>query len=212
MVWLVIMGTLLPYFAKVSSWHVSRCILVIHDTIIIGCQIRYYHNYYFHVLQQTRHFYVSQIPQFIEIGDHTFVESDLCELFTLLMLFAWVSHQNCSNIINTAITKSQSHSFAGALSSEDVFRAFTMNALLREAAEDGVCLILPGIGDNNERLKQAIELRNRKMIICGQKERMHACNKCEKLLPGTGVNNSRKWNSSFSDIKDFYSQCYSFSF
>jgi hypothetical protein len=87
-----------------------------------------------------------------------------------------------------------------------------MNALLREAAEDGVCLILPGIGDNDERLKQAIELRNRKMIICGQKERMHACNKCEKLLPGTGVNKFRKSNPSFFYIKDIYSQCYSFLF
>ncbi len=75
----------------------------------------------------------------------------------------------CGFLIKTVATsltrQSQNHSFVGALSSEDIFHAFTMNALLHEAAEDEVCLILPGTGDNDESLKHAIELRNHKMII-----------------------------------------------
>lgn len=109
------------------------------------------------------------------------------------MLFAWVSHQNCSNILAAAI-KRTGNGFKGTpLSSEDVFRAFTINALLREAAEEGVCLVFPDTGDNDKRLQHAIELRNRKMIMHGQKEKMHACNKCERLLPGMGFEKLRKY-------------------
>jgi len=104
------------------------------------------------------------------------------------MLFAWVSQQNCSNIHNAATKRSSlnEHAEVLSLSSEQVFRAFILNALLRESAEEGVPLVLPDLGDNHDRLKAAMEIRNKKMIHKGQKERMHACSRCEKFLEGDG--------------------------
>ena len=109
------------------------------------------------------------------------------------MLLAWVSQQNCSNIHNASIKRSSLRSSRGvaddlSLSSEQVFRAFALNSLLREAAEEGNALVLPDIGDNHDRLKVAMEIRNKKMIHKGQKERMHACSRCEKPLEGEGYN------------------------
>lgn len=127
----------------------------------------------------------------IQIENHAYVEYELCELYTSFMLFAWVSQQNCSNIHNASIKRSvlrHDSSTELSISSEQVYRAFVMNALLRDCAENGSALILPNLGDHYERLKNAMERRNRQMVMRGQTERMHACNRCEKLRPGTGVN------------------------
>jgi hypothetical protein len=153
--------------------------------------MRYYHNFY--TLNGARHFYNSNIPRFVQIEDHAFVEVELCELFTSYMLLAWVSQQNCANIHNASIKRSSLRSSRRAtqepsLSSEQVFRAFSLNALLRESAEEGAALVLPDLGDNHDRLKVAMEIRNKKMIHKGQKERMHACSRCEKPLEGDGYN------------------------
>jgi hypothetical protein len=111
------------------------------------------------------------------------------------MLLAWVSQQNCSNIHNASIKRSflRSSPSCGAtgelsLSSEQVFRAFALNSLLRESAEEGAALVLPDLGDNHDCLKVAMEIRNKKMIHKGQKERMQACSRCEKPLEGEGYN------------------------
>ena len=141
----------------------------------------------------TRHFYNSNIPRFIQIEDHAFIEVELCELFTSYMLLAWVSQQNCSNIHNASIRRASLRSSRKAteelsLSSEQVFRVFALNSLLRESAEDGTALVLPDLGVNHDRLKVAMEIRNKKMIHKGQKEWMHACSQCEKPLEGDGHN------------------------
>jgi len=155
--------------------------------------MRYYHNFY--TLNGARHFYNSNIPRFIQIEDHAFIEAELCELFTSYMVLAWVSQQNCSNIHNASIKRSSLRSSHGdssteelSLSSEQVFCAFTLNGLLRESAEEGIALVLPDLGDHDDRLKVAMEIRNKKMIHKGQRERMHACSRCEKPLEGDGYN------------------------
>lgn len=68
-----------------------------------------------------------------------------------------------------------------------------LNALLRDSAENDAPLILPDIGDNDERMKQAMELRNKRIIDEGQPQQMHACKICEKFLPGDGFNNLREF-------------------
>ncbi len=146
------------------------------------CKIRYYHNYYVH--DDFRHFYSSDIPAVVQIENHAFVESELCELYTSFMLFAWVSQHNCANIHNASIKRSaqrQDLSTELSISSEQVSRAFVMNALLRDCAENGTALILPNDGDHDERLKNAMERRNQQMILRGQIERMHACNRGDFL-------------------------------
>lgn len=141
----------------------------------------------------TRQFYSTPIPQHIQIEDHAYIEADLCELFSDFMLFAWVSAQNCSNIMNAAIKRNCRDEQCKTLfiSSEQVSRAFYLNALLRDSAERGEALVLPDIGDNDDRLKLAMEVRNKRIISQGQLEQMHACSKCERFLPGNGYNGLR---------------------
>lgn len=140
------------------------------------------------------------MPDFIQIENQAYVEAELCELYTNFMLFAWVSQQNCSNIHNASIKCSASKRDGDTsngkdltISSEQVLRAFVLYALLRDCAKEGSALILPHLGDHDDRLKCAMERRNTKMILRGQTERMHACNRCEKLRPGTGVNGLREF-------------------
>lgn len=153
----------------------------------LACKVRFYHNYY--VADTNRYFYNSDVPSYIQLEDHTYIQSELCELFTSLMLFAWVSSQNCANILNASVKRLSALSdVTGALSisSEQVFRAFVLNGLLRDCAERGSPLILPDLGDHDDRLKCAIELRNQRMISEGQPQKMHACMKCEKFIEGPG--------------------------
>lgn len=107
-------------------------------------------------------------------------------------MFAWVSAQNSANIFNHTLLDSSSNSDKN-ISSEQVSRAFVLNALLRDSAENDAPLILPDIGDNDERMKQAMELRNKRIIDEGQPQQMHACKICEKFLPGDGFNNLREF-------------------
>ncbi|KAF9550742.1 hypothetical protein CPC08DRAFT_793135 [Agrocybe pediades] len=147
-----------------------------------GCKIRYYHNYY--VKDSMRHFYSADMPEFVQIEEHAFAETELSESFTTLMLFAWVSSQNCANVLNASVAchRSLMRREDISISSEQVFRTFVMNALLRDSAERGTALLLPDLGDHDDRLKAAMEMRNLRVIQEGQKERMHACHKCEKPI------------------------------
>ena len=163
---------------------------VIHYNL--DCKIRYYHNYY--SLEGYRYFYSPTIPSAIQIEDHMYIEPEICEIFTSLMLYAWVSAQNCSNILNAAVKRARgiTPSAEISISSEQVSRAFILNGLLRDSSETGKILVLPDTGEHDDRLKCAMELRNKRIISEGQKEKMHACQKCEKLIPGNGYKNLRE--------------------
>ena len=104
-----------------------------------ACKIRYHHNYY----------HSSTVPQNIQIEEHSFVDAKLCEFFTHLSLFAWVSVQNSANIFNHILLDSSGQSYKN-ISSEQVSHAFVLNTLLWNSAENDALLILLGIGDNDE--------------------------------------------------------------
>ena len=102
---------------------------------LTGCKVRYYPNYY--IINNSQQFYNSNVPRYIQIEDHAYVETDLCELFTLYMLFGWISSQNCANILNASIKRKFTLEDMGSkqpeeysISSEQVFRAFALNGLL----------------------------------------------------------------------------------
>ncbi|KDQ28715.1 hypothetical protein PLEOSDRAFT_1039350 [Pleurotus ostreatus PC15] len=144
----------------------------------IGCQActaRFYPTYYTH--GSMHHYYSPQVPEIIQIEEHALVSADLCELFTFCMLFAWVSSQNCSHIFNTALSGVADGNPPSSLvlTSEQVSRAFTYNALHRESAEQHRPLVLRANTDNDTRLKEVMEARNDEYIIHGQPQRMHAC-------------------------------------
>ena len=112
-----------------------------------------------------------------------------------------VSSQNCANIFNIALQgprhqQPTTFPYTFSLSPEQVFRAFTINALLREWSERKMRLIIPDNGDNDTRLKEAMEVRNYMLIHEGQREKMHACQVCERILPGNGYNGLSMYSSS----------------
>jgi hypothetical protein len=119
------------------------------------------------------------------VEEHAFADSELCESFSNWMLFGWVSSQNCAQIYNATSAQSTTYSCQDlSLSSGQVWRAFALNALILDAEACGTTLILPASGEHDKRLQHAMEIRNRRMMIDGQPERMHACKICERFISG----------------------------
>ncbi|KAF8238474.1 hypothetical protein L208DRAFT_1228058, partial [Tricholoma matsutake] len=157
-----------------------------------ACKIRYHHNYYTNNHLHLRYYYYSStVPSNIQIEEHTFVDAKLCEFFMHLSLFAWVSAQNNANVFNHTLSDTSSGSTGDKIiTSEQVSRAFVVNALLWESAENAAPLIVLDIGDNDERTKQAMELHNKRMIDEGQPHLMHACKVCSFraiMMDGTSI-------------------------
>ncbi|KAL0566230.1 hypothetical protein V5O48_015786 [Marasmius crinis-equi] len=149
------------------------------------CPIRYYPQYYVDKETSRRHYYSTDIPDIIQFEQHAYIEAHLCELMTMWMLFAWVSSQNCANIYNHGMNTNAWIASQFTLTSEQVWRAFVLNALLRHSYEFGTALSMSeakGI-DHDSRLKDAQIVRNEYMDRNGQIERLHACDTCEKFIP-----------------------------
>ncbi|KAH6879337.1 hypothetical protein BKA70DRAFT_1475132 [Coprinopsis sp. MPI-PUGE-AT-0042] len=157
-----------------------------------GCKIRYYPNYYAYA--GIRHFYEDDwIPRIIQFEEHAFIDTSLCELFTSKMVYAWVSSGNCANIYNSSMAdgpRKLCHPDSWCpeqfrLSTEQVWHAFYMNALLRDAADRAEPLVMLNVRTHEDRLKAAMVARNTRIAQYGQPERMHACRKCEVIDPKT---------------------------
>ncbi|KAI0047167.1 hypothetical protein FA95DRAFT_1492972 [Auriscalpium vulgare] len=123
-----------------------------------ACKIRYHHNYY---TEDEARVYYKGSPSVIQFEEHGFMDSQLAELFTSFMLMAWYPSP----------WPQMFH-----LDSEQVWRAFYLNALLRDADEHGDSLVLPSVGSQDSRLQYGMARRNEQMVIEGQPEVMHACN------------------------------------
>ena len=140
-------------------------------------------------------YYSPDIPAVIQSEKHTYLDVSLCELFTSQMVFAWVSGGNTANIYNTCMANLEHQEIlhptpwtesTRRLTTEQIWDAFFLNALLRDANERGENLTLVDGGTHDERLKKAMVARNARMLLYGQPMRMHACKKCEIKDPTTG--------------------------
>lgn len=156
-------------------------------------------------------YYDAKVPSTIHFEEHAFIDTELCETFTSLMVFAWVSGQNCAHFYNTTLRQSlypQPPLWPTenlSLSCEQVWSAFYLNAILRDWAEHDTVLTLPDVGDNRERLKYGMEIRNLRMIQHGQPEKMHACDVCEKFVEGNGYKGLRKYPFRYSSSNSSHS-------
>lgn len=84
---------------------------------------------------------------------------------------------------------------SASLSSEQVWHAFFLHSLLRDAAECSQQLVIPNSGEHDNRLKHAMEQRNLRIVRRGQREKMHACDICCKFIPGSGFKGLSEPNS-----------------
>ncbi|KAL0567980.1 hypothetical protein V5O48_014014 [Marasmius crinis-equi] len=138
---------------------------------------------------KTRHYYSSTFADYIHLEQHTYIQRTLCELFTVWMVFAWVSAQNSANIYNHALSGLARDWCVGGesrfiLSSEQAWRAFVLHALFCHASEHNIILTMseaPGV-DHDLRLKDAQVHRNDLVARSGLSERLHACGTCEKFI------------------------------
>ncbi|KAF5339767.1 hypothetical protein D9611_009052 [Ephemerocybe angulata] len=147
-----------------------------------ACKIRFYPTYSVQFTKRT--YYSSAVPDIIHSEEHTFVDRTVCELFTAQMVHAWVSGSNCANIYNICLTQGIPHPVnwprsSRLLTAEQVWNAFFLNALLRDASERDIALIMNAIGLHEDRMKLAMISRNERISQYGQPQRMHACSKCE---------------------------------
>ncbi|KAJ7351632.1 hypothetical protein DFH08DRAFT_993322 [Mycena albidolilacea] len=157
-----------------------------------NCHTRYYPNYYVHESATMRTYYLHPgVPEFIQSAEHFYTGTDLCELFSNMMVTAWTSATNCARIYNTSISKDAlqpylpSNWLSFEMDIEDVLNSFFLNALLLDHQERRHPLELRhDAPSSTERLCPALEARNIRMAGPGQEECIcklmwnHVCSLC----------------------------------
>ncbi|EPQ50066.1 hypothetical protein GLOTRDRAFT_108722 [Gloeophyllum trabeum ATCC 11539] len=149
------------------------------------CNTRYYPNFYVHDQATTRTYY-ADVPDIIQSAQHVFISRELCELFITLKVVSWTSATNCAKLYNLALGNPSitpllpsDWPIKFALDAERVWEAFFLYSLLLDHHEHGELLILPHNSSSQfERLRPAIQARNKQMAGPGQPEWNHACNLC----------------------------------
>ncbi|EIW51585.1 uncharacterized protein TRAVEDRAFT_137153 [Trametes versicolor FP-101664 SS1] len=144
------------------------------------CRATYYPNY---VVRGDVRQYYEGIPDYVQVADHTYIENALLEHFTMLSVLSWTSSTNTAHIYH----ESMSHLPSDArdiprfqLRTEHTSDGFVLLALLRDAKDRGSVLEVPNSGDQQERFKDAMIARNRRIQFSGQPEYAHWCQKCHR--------------------------------
>ncbi|KAI0746250.1 hypothetical protein C8Q80DRAFT_1105775 [Daedaleopsis nitida] len=149
------------------------------------CNTRYYHNYFVHNRATTRTYYM-QPPPFLEIAQHFYITSSICENFANSMMLSWTSATNCAEIYNLAerphdlsVQLSKLWKLKPELTTELVWDAFYIHALLLDHQEREFPLeLVHNAPSHFERLRPALQARNIRMVGPGQEEWSHACKLC----------------------------------
>ncbi|KAF7290736.1 hypothetical protein MIND_01314300 [Mycena indigotica] len=132
----------------------------------------------FSVLKGIRTYYaIDEIPGYIQVGAHQFIEKRLVTLWITMMLVAWVSGTNCSRIYDLALSQVDNELFeAGGwqfgcvLTTNHIWDAFTLYTLLDYHRRRNTRLVLPHTGLQKDRMTMAMEARNEEVIQRGFEE------------------------------------------
>ncbi|KAJ6485282.1 hypothetical protein DFH09DRAFT_949028, partial [Mycena vulgaris] len=150
-----------------------------------NCKTRYYPNYFAHEEATLRTYYPG-VPCFLQSSQHFYIDKDLCELFSVMMVTSWTSATNCARTYNAALSNQSIRSSLPAtwstsleLDVEDVWNAFFLYSLLLDYQSRDQPLELPHKAPSqSERLRAALHERNVQMAGTGQPAWNHACNLC----------------------------------
>ncbi|KIM75798.1 hypothetical protein PILCRDRAFT_798649 [Piloderma croceum F 1598] len=149
------------------------------------CHTSYEHCY--SVKNNTRTYYKG-IPDVIEVGEHQFVEREVLNLFTGLMLLLWTSATNGAHVYNTCLSQPENQpdawQFGFELRPEQVWDGFCLLSLLEDHARHHTTLAVPDDGAQKDRFTEAMKARKLRMQQAGQEEYAHACNKCVRVWEG----------------------------
>ncbi|KDQ59117.1 hypothetical protein JAAARDRAFT_57079 [Jaapia argillacea MUCL 33604] len=143
------------------------------------CYINYHHNFSVHDGMRS---YYDGIPDIIQVAEHQFVERQLIELWTTLMLVAWTSATNCARLSNLSLSQgaepSSEWQFGFSLTSKEVWDGFVILALLEDQQSRGGRLVVPHSGGQRARFTDAVRACNQRMRLYSQPAVTHFCDKC----------------------------------
>jgi len=175
----------------------------------LDCCSNYHNNF---VVQNGQRLYYSGIPEYIQVGEHQFVEQRIVKMWVNMMLVAWyvlaitylllqiiqvrlyctrLSASNLAKLYEMSFTNDylQDHEwqFVRRLATEHVWDAFVVYSLLDDKRRQGKQLNVPHIGSQADRFTQAMEERNRNIILYGQPDAVtHMCDKCLRVCVDEG--------------------------
>lgn len=164
------------------------------------CNTNYHYNYAVHQGSRT---YYTGIPQYIQVAEHQFVELALamhwmdlmrvqCVFLFLFCLMSYnrlvnsVSATNCARLYNEAQARRDTlgydWQFKMSVTTEEVWDAFIILALLDGHQDQGTRLCVSHGNNQSDRFTAAMQARNEKIITHGQEELPHACLGCMRLF------------------------------
>jgi hypothetical protein len=159
------------------------------------------------VLKGSRHYY-GGIPDYIQVGDHQFVEHMIVKNWIDLMLCGWsvphlfadpsrldiarqwdrLSATNCSKVYDLSFSQRETSSLEDAgwpwgfkLKTEHVWDGFVILSLLRDCEGRLLQLEVPHTGLQKDRFTTAMRQRNSRFVRDGQPEVDHWCRKCTRI-------------------------------
>ncbi|KAF7311236.1 hypothetical protein MKEN_01025200 [Mycena kentingensis (nom. inval.)] len=163
------------------------------------CRVAFHNN--FAVKDGTRTYYPGQIPQFLQVGEHQYVERKLAGLWLSLMFCGWVSATNCAQTYDLSLAGSNvgymaqfGWQFGTRLTTEHVWDAFIVLTLLDHRQRHGRSLTVPHTGEQAERFMQAMAEHNAEVVNYGNNAVNHCCDKCLRK-------NTKKRDETIGDVQ-----------
>ncbi|KAJ7172783.1 hypothetical protein C8R43DRAFT_874068 [Mycena crocata] len=151
------------------------------------CCTRYYPNYYVHKDATLRTYYQEGI-QFLQVSGHFYIDIDLCELFSTMMVTSWcvTSATNCARTYNDGLGNQTVAAslptvwpYTFQLDVEDVWNAFFLHNLILDHNSRGLPLQLLHMAQSqSDHLRPALRERNGRMVGPGQPAWNHVCRLC----------------------------------
>ncbi|KAJ7112413.1 hypothetical protein C8R43DRAFT_1138890 [Mycena crocata] len=147
------------------------------------CKTNYHNN--FSVNGGTRTYYQG-IPNLIQIGEHQFAELKLVNMWISSMLLGWFSATNSAKLYDISLSDRHNLETGGwqfglKLTTNHIWDAFTIKSLLDDCDRNAKLLQVAHVGDQDTRFKAAMEARNERMILQGQDEVPHYCDRCMRV-------------------------------
>jgi hypothetical protein len=79
--------------------------LLKHLSIVADCRTRYHPNYYVHSDATLRTYYRDNL-RYLQISGHFYVDIDLCELFSIMMVTSWCALHVLCVLLSSFIARS----------------------------------------------------------------------------------------------------------
>ncbi|KAH9835606.1 uncharacterized protein C8Q71DRAFT_709438 [Rhodofomes roseus] len=148
-----------------------------------GCRTNYHNNYSVRDGERTYH---AGIPQYVQAGDHQFIELGVINMWINLMLTAWTSATNCANFYNSTLARRHEQPddwpFKMELETKQVWDAFTIVSLLEDCHKRNEVLRVPHTGLQKDRFTEAVRARNGRIRTFGFPNVLHTR---QRLYPMT---------------------------